>query len=402
MSARVFLHIGSPKTGTTFLQQVCWSQRDVVSRQGVLLPGRAFNDHFLASADLRGRHEDVPPSVGAWARLVEEISAWEGDALISHELFAGVEEDGIRTAVADLAEVCEEVHVVITARDLARQIPAEWQEHLKHRSTLRFEEFVSGVRKRGKRARWFWTVQDVPELAARWAPHVGAHRVHVVTVPPSGAGSDVLWGRFARTVGLEPGEFSLEVGHANSSVGLEQAEMLRRLNEEMGDRLTRQGAYPVLVKDQLVHQMLALRPGTKIELTKDDWQFAVDYGNEAKARLADLGVDVVGDLEELVPHGDPPTRDSQPEIPLEQVLDEAIAGLASTLSAYDRTRVQLRRARESADQAQPPIDPQAHPVRRGLVALSRRWTWVDRAKRFYKRRVQRTDEESPDEESPDE
>lgn len=396
MSARVFLHIGSPKTGTTFLQQVFWSQRDIVRGQGVLLPGRAFNDHFLACTDLRGRHDEVPLSVGAWARLVEEISAWDGDALISHELFAGVEEEGIETAVSDLAEVCDEVHVTITARDLARQIPAEWQEHLKHRSTLRFEEFVSSVRKRGKRAGWFWTVQDVPELVARWAPHVGVQRVHVVTVPSSGAGPDVLWGRFARTVGLEPGEFSLEVGHTNSSVGLEQAEMLRRLNEELGDRLTRQGAYPVLVKDQLVHQMLALRPGTKIELTKDDWQFAVDYGHEVKARLAELGVDVVGDLDELVPHGDPPTRDSQPEIRIEQVLDEAMAGLASTLSAHDDTRVQLRRAREAAGAAAaPPIDPEVNPVRRGLVAMSRRWNWADSAKRFYKRKRQRADEEPP-------
>ena len=395
MSARVFLHIGSPKTGTTFLQQVLWSQRDVARRQGVLLPGKAFNDHFLATADLRGRNEDVPPSVGAWARLVDEIAAWEGDALISHELFAGVDPDGIGTAVRDLSEVCDEVHVVITARDMGRQIPAEWQEHLKHRSTLRFEEFVRGVRTRGKRATWFWLVQDVPELAARWAAHVGPERVHVVTVPAPGSGPDVLWGRFARTVGLDPGEFSLDVGHANSSVGLEQAELLRRLNAELGDRLTRQGSYPVLVKDQLVHRMLALRPGTRIELTKDDWQFAVDHGNHAKARLTELGVHVVGDLDELVPDGDPPTRDSQPEIRLEQVLDEAIAGLASTLSAYDNARVQLRRLREEGVRpAPPPIDPEASAVRRALVAMSRRWKWADAAKRLYKRRVQGVEDDS--------
>jgi hypothetical protein len=33
---RVFLHIGAPKTGTTYLQDVLWSNKAELSRRGVL------------------------------------------------------------------------------------------------------------------------------------------------------------------------------------------------------------------------------------------------------------------------------------------------------------------------------------------------------------------------------
>jgi hypothetical protein len=50
---RVLVHIGEPKTGTTFLQQVMWSNRAELAAQGVVLPGHHPQDHFSASQDLR-------------------------------------------------------------------------------------------------------------------------------------------------------------------------------------------------------------------------------------------------------------------------------------------------------------------------------------------------------------
>jgi hypothetical protein len=43
--ARVFLHIGEPKTGTTFLQQVMWGNRAELAARGVALPGHHAQDH---------------------------------------------------------------------------------------------------------------------------------------------------------------------------------------------------------------------------------------------------------------------------------------------------------------------------------------------------------------------
>src|SRR5215475_13246602 len=50
---RVYLHIGEPKTGTTFVQQAMWANRAQLAAHGVLLPGYSHRDHSLASRDLR-------------------------------------------------------------------------------------------------------------------------------------------------------------------------------------------------------------------------------------------------------------------------------------------------------------------------------------------------------------
>ena len=73
---RVFLHVGSPKTGTTFLQNVLWAQRDLAREQGLMLPLERFGDHYLASLDVRGlsgREEHPERAVGIWDRLVAEV-----------------------------------------------------------------------------------------------------------------------------------------------------------------------------------------------------------------------------------------------------------------------------------------------------------------------------------------
>ena len=51
---RVFLHVGEPKTGTTFLQHVLFGNRDRLAARGVVLPGYTRRDHSRASRDLRG------------------------------------------------------------------------------------------------------------------------------------------------------------------------------------------------------------------------------------------------------------------------------------------------------------------------------------------------------------
>src|SRR3954464_13914523 len=62
----VFLHIGEPKSGTTFVQQVMWSNRDQLARQGVLLPGAHAQDHFRANQDLREAPQPDDDPTGAY------------------------------------------------------------------------------------------------------------------------------------------------------------------------------------------------------------------------------------------------------------------------------------------------------------------------------------------------
>ena len=53
MARRVILHVGLPKTGTTYLQSIAWANKDVLREQGVLLPGFGPRQHLWASGVVR-------------------------------------------------------------------------------------------------------------------------------------------------------------------------------------------------------------------------------------------------------------------------------------------------------------------------------------------------------------
>ena len=130
---RVFLHIGLPKTGTTYLQRTLWENKEVLTEAGLLLPGRHRRRHLLASLDVRqdpnlarrAGNVDAP-----WADLVAEAQAWPGDVLISHEFFGPASPAQVRRAVESLDRA--EVHVLITAREMVGLAISRWQEYVRN------------------------------------------------------------------------------------------------------------------------------------------------------------------------------------------------------------------------------------------------------------------------------
>jgi hypothetical protein len=350
MPERVFLHVGSPKTGTTFLQNVVWSGRQVALDHGLLLPLGTFHDHFLASVDLRDQsmYEQFPPrAIGIWERLAEEARAWKGDVLISHELFAGATAEQAETAVRSFGDA--DVHVIVTARDLERQIPAEWQEHIKHRSVATFTEFIHDVRTMAPDAEWFWSVQDYADVCRRWGALLPPGNTHVVTVPQGAADPRLLWWRFSGVLGLESVSFDLGSTPANTSLHAEQAELLRRVNTQLGERLPLPGPYPQAVKDVLAQSMLASRPGTPIGLVGDDRTYAVTRSQLIVDELMELKVDVVGDLAELVPPDDVPAGRAVTERP-DAISDSVL--LVESIEALSELLDRLHAARGGIGEAE--------------------------------------------------
>lgn len=381
---RVFLHVGSPKTGTTFLQDVLWSQRATAAEQGLLLPGDRFNDHFLATLDVRGLADDpIYPqrARGMWERLAAEAARADGTVLISHELFAGATAEQARQAVAVLADAAE-VHVVVTARDHVRQVSAEWQEHVKHRASASFAEFVLDVREDRARTSWFWQVQDYAGVLERWGADLPPEHRHVVTVPPSGSDPSILWERFARLLGLDPAAFDTELERSNSSLGVEQAELLRRVNLELGDRLPLPGPYPLVVKNVLAHRILEPRRGTRLALSADDQEYAVSESRAVADRLVAMGVDVVGDLAELVPTVDgaaPAPGEDAYAVPSDAtLLAESVATIADLLVVLNERRAAVQRADDLASTAQ------EKPVRFALVQAAEQRPLLRRLRAAYR------------------
>jgi hypothetical protein len=379
--------VGSPKTGTTFLQEVLWSQRRKAAEQGVLLPLEKFADHYLASLDVRGlsgRKEHPARAVGIWGRLVEEARAWPGTTLVSHELFASATAEQAADAIASFGAGTE-VHVVLTARDLVRQIPAEWQEHVKHRSTKTLPEFVHDLRQDDEGTSWFWRVQDFGDVVARWGATLPPSRVHVVTVPPAGADPGTLWHRFADLLGLDPDSFDTERSRANTSLGVEQAELLRRVNAGLGDRVQLPGPYPVVVKNVLAHRILAARKGTRLALDGESTQYAVRRSAEIAEQLERLDVHVVGDLGDLVPDSAAALAtagaDGYPEPAAEVLLAESVAALAGLLDVMAADRGLQRRYEEMVRELR------RAPLRFALLRASERRPLLMRARRLRRRGI---------------
>lgn len=384
---RVFMHVGSPKTGTTFLQNVLWSQRDLAKEQGLLLPLDRFADHFYASLDIRGlstRPEHPPRAHGIWQRLVAEANAWPGNVLVSHELFAAATAAQAADALASFGPGSE-VHVVLTARDLFRQIPAEWQEHLKHRSTKTLDEFVSDLMADRAGKSWFWKVQDFAKVLDRWGRTLPPDRIHVVTVPPAGGDPGVLWTRFAQLLELDPAAFDTTGSRANTSLGAEQAELLRRVNLTLGDRVPLPGPYPVVVKNVLAHQILAARKGSPLALDERTTRFAVRRSRGIADALAERGYDVRGDLAELVPTTTATAAAAGPGVvPGDtELLDEALESVAGLLTVMARRGPQAR-YEDLIRQLR------RRPLRFALIQASNRHPSLMRARRAYRRVTRRT------------
>lgn len=304
---KVFLHIGAPKTGTTYLQEVLARNRDAMRERGVLYPrGQA---HHAAVWDVRGgieQADDGEGIAGRWDGLVDEVRAWSGDSVVvSSEMFVLLDEDRVRRVVETLDQGPDhELHVVYTARDLVRQLPAVWQEQVKNRRTLRYDVFRKDAL--GKRetpmARHFWKAQDAATALGRWTgAGVPPERVHVVTAPPSGSSPDVLWNRFAGVVGLEPAAYPSEIPATNESLSVTSVEVLRRYNERhVGGLPIRR--YRMQVKRPL---MPALTEGVadrnRLPLDYRERHQLADLAEEIVAGLRAGGYEVVGSLADLVP-----------------------------------------------------------------------------------------------------
>ena len=88
---RCFLHIGLPKTATTYLQTILWDQREAVAAQGLVLPGRERRDHLWVSRVAReepdGRRRPDREHA-AMARVLADVEETGADVLVSHEFFA--------------------------------------------------------------------------------------------------------------------------------------------------------------------------------------------------------------------------------------------------------------------------------------------------------------------------
>jgi hypothetical protein len=383
---RVYLHVGEPKTGTTFVQQVMWTNKAELLDAGLLLPGPRPMAHWRAAQDLREvpqiPNDPIGPNKGAWDKLARQVLKAPEVGVISHELFAAADREQAERGIRSLAGA--EVHVVLSVRDLGSLLPAEWQETVKHRNTSEWEDWLADVIDvesiaEDRRQFWFWRVHDTLEVLRIWSSLLPPERVHVITMPPRGAEPDLLWKRFAGVVGIDPAVADTARARSNASLGLAEVELLRRLNAAMPAELPG-WFYMRNVKDALAHGALAARPSTigRLELPAERDKWAREHAEAVVAELATSGYDIVGDLDELLPA---PTsgagarpRDAKPE----EMLDSAVVAISALLGELAKTQGVF-----APDADAPPAPARSNPVKARLLAMTERHPALHRMRRAY-------------------
>jgi hypothetical protein len=307
MAKRVFLHVGTPKSGTTYLQAVLWQNVEALKRDGLLLPAR-FTAHYAAAKGVTtrtGLKRELDIDVErAWARLARQSRRWDHDALISHELFAPATHEQARDAKRRLGKA--EVHLIVTARALHRQLAASWQEQVKSGMSLPFEMFLNRVRDREARGEWFWDVQDVVDIIDRWGGRARPAQVHVVTVPVGSDDPGLLWSRYASVLGLDPSAYDSEVPRKNVSLGVVETELLRRVHAVRDGRFTDSQRH-YWTRRILAGDLLGQRRGAPIELPGDVRPWLDERTHQIVTAIRERGYDVTGDLDELG-WGEPPAN----------------------------------------------------------------------------------------------
>jgi hypothetical protein len=325
VSRRTFLHVGLPKTGTSFLQKTLWAHRDLVRAHGLLLPGREKRDHLLSSMIVRddpGVARRGPGAGEAWRIVREQAAAYDGDVLVSHEFFCAATAEQAARAVAELPG---EVHLVVTAREPLALLGSSWQESLKNLGTTRLEDYGRTVSE-DPRDVWNWRALDLGLVLERWGPTVPAPRVHVLPLRP-GAPREDLWARFCGVVGLDPALLDVADRFANSSMGLVEAETLRRLNERLPGRWSAQDRGRWL-RSFVADQRLVPRGGDRFLPTPAQVADCRARAERAVAHVRAAGYDVVGDVADLrVPDTLPELRGPG------SVTDAEVAAVALDLAA---------------------------------------------------------------------
>jgi len=339
MAERVYMHVGTPKSGTTYLQAVLWHNKARLKAEGVLLPAH-FQAHYAAAKGVTSRagrrretHYDIDYT---WALLARRLNRWRGRGLVSHELFAPARLEQVEAAMAAINRA--EVHIVLTARALQQQVPASWQEQVKGGTALSYADYLDEIRAEKAAGRWFWEVQDVPDIAARWATSLPPEHVHVVTVPPDRSDPTLLWRRYASVFDIDAATYDTDVPAKNISLGPVEVELLRQVHALRDERFTDVGRQR-WTRRLLASRILGQRPRQRIEVPGPARAWLHERSLQMAEAIRARGFHVVGDLDDLTSW---PADDDGKARPVSSVTPEELAEAITWTQDKLRQELELR------------------------------------------------------------
>lgn len=168
--ARLVVHVGPPKTATTYVQRGLFSNAELLARHGVYLPRTARLElepnavcHHHLAWDLTGSPR-FRPDIGGWDALADELSGVDAETVLlsSEVLSRAVLVEGVGSRLNELLlSLGREVSIVYVVRDQLSQINSYYAQQVKMLEAVdAFAPQVSGVLRRGE--------ADLELHAGRW------------------------------------------------------------------------------------------------------------------------------------------------------------------------------------------------------------------------------------------
>lgn len=300
----MLLHIGPHKTGTTALQGALKEARKDMKKHGVVYAGRE-RQHQLAAIAVtggRGLAGDPPAEMRHWERLVKQVNdVPDKRVIVSSEFFNAARGDRVREIVERLGG--ERVHVLVTLRPLHKIMPSAWQQHIRNRLEVGYDEWLDGLFNRPP-YNWptpsFWRRHHHDKLVERWAEVVGPENLTVVMVDQRDRGG--LLRTVEQLVGL-PENLLQPDDHVNRSLTYAETELIRQLNVALREREWTGEQYRDVVRMGVVHSLHANHhpSGDEQPIVTPKWALdrAAEIGAAAAERIEATGVHVIGDLSAL-------------------------------------------------------------------------------------------------------
>lgn len=351
----VYLHIGAMKTGTTYLQKLMEVNAPALADAGYLFPVEGgWGRQVLAAREALRMHGDGRTrkrARGKWDMVAKQMMTYDGNASVfSMEFLSFAKRPGAKRVTSSLSDA--EVHVILTVRDATGAIPAQWQTSTRNGHVEAWREFAEQVMaeppdEKSTGYRVFHRAQNIQSIMDTWLEFVPPERFHIVTVPPSTAPKTLLWERFASVIGVDPSVATLPPPTSNESIGAASADLMRRLNLELGP--LKLSDYRPTVKTALAAKALPERAKleSRARTNQQLRDFAARTNAMARDAITSAGVQLVGDLDDL-PIVAAQAPDDGPD-DLTVPADEEI--LESVAFAIPKMRELIRRRTKQLDEA---------------------------------------------------
>ena len=243
MKKKLIVHIGTPKTGSSYLQELCLKNYDKLLALGILYPG-IENNEFIKKANvpingslvlrLFFRELDRRTLCNLLEEKIKSLFAFNiNTVLLSDETLSAfnVPHKGNAYIFECLIDICKrlciEVKFLAYYRKPSKYLPSHWAQLVKkHNETLPLVEFVKKIK--------------IPYWGYLHFLHSIHENVSIYSYDKEAKSQDGLATSFLNELNVDPSEIELLSGVSiNKSLSLNSLTALRLINAEFDDDVIR-------------------------------------------------------------------------------------------------------------------------------------------------------------------